>query len=95
LKHRSVGLCGPTASDGRVSPIKDEVKSAPQRFDTAANAFQKILKTPDILPPYPDGIQLIRNVNRDYRVAGEEFMKAQRRMVEFTTRGVVPGGLKD
>jgi hypothetical protein len=75
--------------------LKDEVKSAWQRFDTAANAFQKILKTPDILPPYPDGIQLIRNVNRDYRVAGEEFMKAQRRMVEFTTRGVVPEDLKD
>jgi len=75
--------------------LKDEVESAWQRFDKAANAFQKSLKAPDILPPYPDGIQLIRNVNRDYRVAGEEFMKAQRRLVESTTRGVVPEDLKD
>ena len=75
--------------------FKHEVESARQRFDTAANAFQKILKTPDILPPYPDGIQLIRNINREYRVAGEEFMKAQRRLTEFTTKGVVPEDLKD
>lgn len=75
--------------------LKDEVESAWQRFDTAANAFHKILKTPDILPPYPDGIQLIRNINREYRAAAEEFMIAQKRMVEFTTKGVVPGDLKD
>jgi hypothetical protein len=64
-------------------------------FRHCREAFQKILKAPDILPPYPDGIQLIRNVNREYRVAGEEFMMAQKRMVEFTTRGVVPEDLKD
>ena len=75
--------------------LKNEVESTWRRFDTAANAFQKILKTPDILPPYPDGIQFIRNINREYRAAGEEFMKAQKRMVEFTTRGVVSEDLKD
>ena len=58
--------------------LKNEVESAWQRFDTAANTFQSILKTPDILPPYPDGIQLIRNINREYRVAGEEFLKGRR-----------------
>jgi hypothetical protein len=75
--------------------LKDELESTRQRLDTAANAFQMILKTPDMLPPYPDGIQLIRNVCREYRFAGEQFMKAQRRLVEFTTGGVVLGGLKD
>jgi hypothetical protein len=93
-----MGVGGPTATGAArdvYRRLKDEVESAWQRFDTAANAFQKILKAPDILPPYPDGIQLIRNFNRDYRVAGEEFMKAQKRMAEFTTRGVVPDDLKD
>ena len=71
--------------------LKDEVESAWQRLETAARTFHEVLNTPDILPPYPDGIQLIRNVSREYRVAGEEFMKAQRRLVEFTTRGIVPG----
>lgn len=75
--------------------LKNEVESARQRLDTAAKAFQKILKTPDILPPHPGGIQLIRNANPEYRVAGEEFMKAQRRLVEFTTRGVVPENLNN
>lgn len=56
--------------------------------------FYKDLEDTDILPPYPDGIQLIRNINREYRVAGEEFMKAQKRLVEFTTKGVVPEDLK-
>jgi len=75
--------------------LKDELESTRQRLDTAANAFQMVLKAPDILPPYPDGIQLIRNVSREYRFAGEEFMKAQRRLVELTTRSVVPGDLQD
>jgi hypothetical protein len=75
--------------------LKNEVESARQRFDRAAREFQQILKTPDVLPPSPDGIQLIRNINRDYKFAAEEFMKAQKQLVEFTAWGVVPEDLKD
>ena len=65
-----------------------------ERVHVASEAFNAIMADVPSALPHPDGTQRIHNVSRELSAARKEMMRAQARLHDFLSRGIIPEDLK-
>jgi hypothetical protein len=74
--------------------LLQEVRQATDRVNAVSQSFSTIIKDIPSDVPHPDGALRITQASRELSTAREEMMKANRRLNDFLSRGVIPEDLK-
>ena len=70
-----------------------QLDEASARLEEAASAFRAVISEIPSGVPHPDGSQRVQNASREVSDARHQVMKAQNRLNDYLSRGVVPDDL--
>ena len=74
--------------------LTEQLAEASARARQAAETFTAVISAIPSATPHPDGAQRIQNASREVSISRAQMTKAQRRLNDYLSQGVVPDDLK-